>query len=121
MWTLLIGYLSLPRLVAGPSCPIPCLTASGYDLSPLLLASGIVLLVDSAICFAGLRPAFALAAGLSGFSAILVVIQSGTLLALYPLASVLLAAAAVVLDILAARFRPRVSEQAHPMNLPVFG
>lgn len=94
----------------------------------LVEALGIILILDCALALVGPRFTFYAAAFLS--------LLVAAAMALYPFgmetvanptlsagssADLILAAATLVLSLLAARSRTPVSEQSHPMNLPVFG
>ena len=115
VWTIVTTYLSV---LPSPACgPIVCSTIhnSGWVVESL----AIVLLIVSAACLIGPKSLFYLS---SLFSAVL----AGTVYALTEFTAIVAAtlviyAAALVLGVLAARSEASVSEQSHPMNLPVFG
>ncbi|MDA4112931.1 MAG: hypothetical protein OK474_02690 [Thaumarchaeota archaeon] len=84
------------------------------------------MLVDSLVCFLAFSRAFYISALLSVIVAFLVLVSvaaSWQTWTSYPAtpASILLGLATVVLDIIAARRKTYVSEENHPLNLPVFG
>jgi len=115
VWTIFTTYLSI---LPSPACgPIACATLHNAGWVVELLAAA--LLVVSAVCFLGPKSLFYLSAMFSG-------VLAGTVYALADFTAIVavtlvLCAAALVLGVLAARREASVSEQSHPMNLPVFG
>lgn len=88
---------------------------------PVTLALGVVLAADSLVALVGPRRIFYSSALLSALLAGSDWIGSGSTTSTAILLTVAAAAVTLVLAIVAARFEPEVSEQSHPMNLPVFG
>jgi len=98
-----------------------------YGLTPLhdswvtlTLTAAAILIADSFVVFLGPKGTFY---SLAILSAILACsewfgTESGSMAVLLTVSA---AGVTLVLAVVAARFEPRVSEQAHPMNLPVFG
>ncbi len=87
-------------------------------------AFAVVLMVDSLACLIAPRKAFYASALLGAVLAALIGyggVYSGTLFDVSVIVGLVLAALTVVLGLAAARSRGSVSEQQHPMNLPVFG
>lgn len=84
-----------------------------------LAAIVIVLVIDSLVCVVGLAWAFYVSALLSVVA--LPFIPGGPGLGALFLGSLLLALVTVILDVVAARRKEFISEQNHPLNLPVFG
>ena len=114
-WTIL--GVSLGFLVHRTCFGIDVCTSSDMGWVVQLLA--VVLLVVSAICFIGPKSLFYLSAfftAILGVSAYLTTDMTGILQL-----TLLLYAASLVLSVVAARRQAMVSEQSHPMNLPVFG
>lgn len=103
-----------------------CLTCSGPALGaplfPILL--GVLLLVDSTLCLLGRWIAFLLGALLSATTIVLVLLHLSELGRSYLEVSTVLTVlslAALILDVKAAISQPKLSEENHPLNLPVFG
>lgn len=110
----LLGWV-LPQEYA---CPLGgCHTSLWLLAVPYL---GVLLVVDSLACFAGLRAGFAAGAALSLLMAGAVVLGPGAGDAQW---AVLAAASflALAANALAYASRKTIAEQAHPLNLPVFG
>jgi hypothetical protein len=86
----------------------------------VLFWASVLLLVDSPICIYGVHYAFPVAGFLSVvLAAVAPLVMSGS-----PLRELLLMALSIVslgADMLAFRSKSTLSEQANPMNLPVFG
>jgi hypothetical protein len=87
----------------------------------ILLALGIVLLIDSLVCFTGVLEAFYASAVLA-----LVVVLGILSWGAHPesigfIGSILLAAITIVMDAAGARRKTSFTEEDHPLNLPVFG
>lgn len=82
---------------------------------------GGLLLLDSLACVVGLRTALYGSVALSPLLLLDLALWSARVDSFGFAASVLLGAAVVVLDVIAIRHRDMVSEESHPLNLPVFG
>jgi len=80
----------------------------------------VALIIDSLVAFVGPRLTFVLQAVLAALLSATAGAASDALSASM-LIVVLAGAATLVLGILAVRHEQRISEQSHPMNLPVFG
>jgi len=86
----------------------------------VLLWAGAFLLVDSLLCIYGVYYAFPVAAALgAALAADSILVFSG--FTLQELALLALSLVVLVLNVLAFRSNSQLSEQANPMNLPVFG
>ena len=82
----------------------------------------IVLVVDSLACFLGWSRAFYLSAIVSVVSLFVAALFASTAFTNIGFeATIVLTAVVIALDIAAAIHKARVSEEAHPLNLPVFG
>ena len=103
-------------------CPVTgCAGLSVWGpLFPVLLV-GVLLVVDSGICFVEKWFAFPLGGLLSVITIVLVVSQWSVLEAFYVSISIVISVVALILDAKAAVSQSRLSEQEHPLNLPVFG
>ena len=87
----------------------------------LLGSLGVLLILTSLVCFYGANLAFAGSAVLAGIMFLVALISwSGDFSGL-EWATLILAIIAVALGMLAFRSTQDISEQANPMNLPVFG
>ncbi len=82
---------------------------------------GVVLLGDSIACFMRRWIAFPLGILLSLATIPLVVLQWNAFGPTYSIITIALAITATVLDGKAMISRTKLSEQSHPLNLPVFG
>jgi hypothetical protein len=105
------------------SCTGSCYPA-GTD--HIVLVLGVVLLIDSLVCLLAFSRAFYISAILSVLVLLLVLaLTAGLSLAWasHPAipATIILGIATAVLDVIAARRKTYVSEENHPLNLPVFG
>ena len=89
--------------------------------SPLTTALAAVLVIDSVVCLVGPKLVFYASVVLSILLGGSIFLGSGSDLNLYSLLAIGLAGATFVLSLIAARSESKVSEQSHPMNLPVFG
>ena len=88
----------------------------------LVIALAVLLLVGALISLTGIPAAFYASAALAVLVVIAVVVSERAALAdTGILVTVVLGAAAVAADVLAVRMRPQISEENHPLNLPVFG
>lgn len=85
----------------------------------LVLSLSILLVIGSLLGLVGPRKVFYASALLSALLGVYVFVISVP--TVFPLTAVGLAGVTFVLSIVAARWETRVSEQSHPMNLPVFG
>lgn len=95
------------------------LSMSGGDF--WILVVGILLLLDSIVCIVGFRTAFYGSAALSVLLILDILLFGAAISDIAFIASVLLGLITVVLDIITVRHREIVSEENHPLNLPVFG
>ena len=84
-----------------------------------MLVVGVLLIMDSAVCFLGISPAYYASALLAVI--MLVFVPGGIQAADLFVVSAVLGAATVALDAVAANTREYLPEQDHPLNLPVFG
>jgi hypothetical protein len=112
LWITLITYI-------GHSCPPSVFCALENAWGPYTPILSALLIVVSLACFVGPRQLFYGSAALALLIGVSIVLSSTD-----PFDSIValgLAAVAFVLALLAARHEGRVSEQANPMNLPVFG
>jgi hypothetical protein len=101
-------------------------SCSLFGVAHIVLVLGVILLVDSLVCFLAFSRAFYVSALLSGVVLFLVLVSVAAgwhLWASYPSApfSIVLGIVTIVLDVVAARRKTYVSEENHPLNLPVFG
>lgn len=87
----------------------------------LTLALALVLIVDSLLALVGPKRIFYSSAVISALLATSEWIGSGSGAGAGTLLTVVAAGVTLALSVVAARFDPPVSEQSHPMNLPVFG
>ncbi len=105
--------------------PNLCLAPGLIDCSRVTFAAtavealGIVLVIDSLLCFVGPKKLFYTSAGISILMAAFAFVTPGD--SLVVAATLGLALVESALCLVAARREPSVSEQSHPMNLPVFG
>ena len=115
VWTIVIIPLSV---LPSPACgPIVC--ASLHNTGWVVESLAVVLLIVSAACFVGPRTLFYVSSMLSAVLAGAVyVLTDFTVVVAVTLA---LYAAALIFGLVAARRETSVTEQGHPMNLPVFG
>ena len=90
-------------------------------MNAVLLALGVILLLDSVACYVGWTEALYASAALS-FLIVLDIAIGGAQFATAGFAgSLLLGLLTMALDILAARRKLFIPEEDHPLNLPVFG
>lgn len=108
----------------GQFCPYGAGTCTGPASLPpaniFVVSLAVLLVLDSALSLVGPRIAFYASAGISillGGS----IVPSSSLVDPTVIVALGLAASTCVLGLVAARRRTEVSEQSHPMNLPVFG
>ncbi len=96
----------------------PYSSVTGAFLTYLFWLS-VILLADSLLCLYGIRYAFLVAALLS----VIILTDSAVapLTDYVHLALLAVSLASTVANVVAFRATSRLSEQAHPMNLPVFG
>lgn len=87
----------------------------------ILLALGIVLVIDSLVCFRGVLEAFYASFVLAIVAALGVVSWGVNLGSAGFVVTALLAAVTVIVVALGARRKTRFTEEDHPLNLPVFG
>ncbi len=124
IWAVVIAYYE-PFFAQPPHGAFPPLsiavTGNLAGLEGALFIIGAILVLDSLISFVGLRIAFALGAVLSAAVIALVAFQWGSYETSYSGAAMLLSVACIVVDAVASRPAKVLSEQASPLNLPVFG
>lgn len=124
-WVLYLEATAVPR-----SSPGTALT--GFNLPPLfaqaIIALAFVLLADGLIGLWGARFAFTAGAVLSAALLLMVGfrywVESGyqyQSASAGDIVAVVLAAVGAIANVMAMRTKSRLSEQANPMNLPVFG
>lgn len=85
------------------------------------VALSVILIVNSLVALVGPKKVFYSQAGLAALLAVTEWAGSGTSSMFASLIVTVAAAATFILSVLAARHEQRISEQSHPMNLPVFG
>ena len=103
LWTILTAAYSFPT-----------------TWNPVVFALAVFLVLGSIVSLVGPKSVFYMSALLSAAEATIIFLGSN-LTNFFTLVSVGLLAVTFVLCILAARWEVKVSEQSHPMNLPVFG
>ena len=81
----------------------------------------VLLVLDSVACLAGLRTAFYVSAALSILLIADFLLFGAALASTAFVASAILGLVTIVMDAFAVRHRELVSEENHPLNLPVFG
>lgn len=87
----------------------------------LALAAAIILTLDSFVVLVGPKKIFYVSVLLSALLTGSEWLGSGSDAAVVNMLIIAMACVTLVLSIVAARFEPKVSEQSHLMNLPVFG
>jgi uncharacterized membrane protein len=108
---------------------ITCAGSCLFGVDHIVLVLGAILLVDSLVCFLAFSRAFYISAALSVLVLFFVLFSVwAAILSIqawenYPAipVSILLGIATMVLDVIAANRKTYVSEENHPLNLPVFG
>jgi hypothetical protein len=118
-WILYIVLVFMNRPYACPSdgCPpIP-----NFWVFDSLLLLGAMLLIDAAVSFTGRWPTFPLGALFSIVAIPLVALQWGAFGTTYAIVAMVLAVSALIFNVIATISRTKLSEQEHPLNLPVFG
>jgi hypothetical protein len=115
-WAVVLSWGVGPSEVCpAGGCPFPVL----QGLVPVL---GVLLILDSLVCFVGLRSAFQVGGALAAvIAAIALAYWAGQTGGGYWAVLVVLSLASLILDLLAQRPSRQLREQANPMNLPVFG
>jgi hypothetical protein len=100
----------------------PFMLSIGAPLFPIpLLIIGVVLLLDTALCYFGGNSGFFVGALLSFLGGLPLFLFPGLLLTPSMTLVAIVSVATVVLDILALGSRTRLAEQSHPLNTPIFG
>ncbi|MBI3022784.1 MAG: hypothetical protein HYY68_03540 [Thaumarchaeota archaeon] len=119
LWAAYISFLTVSTPTSCPSngCPTSLFTY----LPAVLLSVAAILVVDSVICFVGLRIGFTVGVVLSAAIVVLVGAQWGTFGNLSSSLSIVLSALAIVFGLVSMRSGRGISEESHPLNLPVFG
>jgi hypothetical protein len=120
-WNQLLG-LELGDISCAGSC-------SFFGLDHIVLVLGVILLVDSLVSFLAFTRAFYVSAAVSALVLLLVLfsvwgsISSMQVSVNYPAipVSIVLGIVTIALDIIAANRKTYVSDEHHPLNLPVFG
>ena len=87
----------------------------------LALPVAIILVLDSLVALVGPKRIFYVSALLSALLTGSEWLGSGADVTAVKVLTIAMACVTLVLSVVAARLEPRVSEQSHPMNLPVFG
>ena len=87
----------------------------------LALSVAIILVLDSFVVLVGPKRIFYVSALLSALLTGSEWLGSGSDVTAVGILTIAMACVTLVLSIVAARLEPEVSEQSHPMNLPVFG
>lgn len=90
-----------------------------YGVAVLVL--GIALVFNSVVSFFWHRKVFYVSTLLSALLTLVILLDAGSMDATVFWVTVVLGAITAVANFFAARVRTTVSEQSHPMNLPVFG
>lgn len=85
------------------------------------LALSIVLILVSLVAYVGPKRIFYGSALFSALLAVSVWVGAGSDQTVFTVLMLAMAGLTMVLGVVAARTEPRVSEESHPMNLPVFG
>ena len=117
LWTIAAFYLD----GVAHTCPSTGCPQTGPALwGIVVLALSAVLVVDSLVCFVGPRRVFYASALLSAVLAVSVFLSS-SFEDVVVYATLGLLGVSFVVSVVAARWETKVSEQSHPMNLPVFG
>ncbi len=97
-------------------------TPLSYDIPVnAMLVVGLILVIDSGACLAGRWLGFPMGALLSLVTIPLMLLKLYYFGVSYIGIGVVLAVTAVALDAMATVSRTKMSEQSHPLNLPVFG
>ncbi len=112
VWGVVAGIY--PKQVFG----VQSLTGSGDFW---LLAVGALLVLGSMACFVGLQTAYYVSAALAILLVVDMLLFGAPISDLGFILSALFGLITVVLDLIATRRKPIVSEENHPLNLPVFG
>src|SRR5712691_7667894 len=113
------GVLALADSVLGTYLGYASRTSSLGALPTYLFWLSVILLADSLLCLYGIRYAFLVAALLS-----VIILTDSAIMPLTDyvhLALLAVSLASIVANVVAFRATGRLSAQAHPMNLPVFG
>ena len=87
----------------------------------LALTVAIILVLNSFVVLVGPKRVFYVSALLSALLTGSEWLGSGTNATVASMLTIAMACVTLVLSIIAAKLEPQVSEQSHPMNLPVFG
>ena len=116
-----VNMVSLCNFFVG--CSGTAIPAANFspELQGALIAVGAVLAVDSLVSLRGVRMSFVLGAILSIVILAIVAVQWGAYVTTDSLAVAVLSTASILVDVVASRPAKGLSEQASPLNLPVFG
>ena len=115
-------YIVILFMNAPSSCPSGgCPPIANSWVFNVLLLLGSVLFVVAAVSFTGRWWAFPVAALLSLFTMPLIALQIEALGTAFAIAALILAVAGLIFDVVASISKGQISEQEHPLNLPVFG
>jgi Na+/melibiose symporter-like transporter len=87
----------------------------------LALTVAIILVLNSFVVLVGPKSVFYISALLAALLTGSEWLGSGTNPTVANMLTIAMACVTLVLSIVAAKLEPQVSEQSHPMNLPVFG
>jgi hypothetical protein len=116
------AYIAAVLVNTPSNCPLGgCPVTLSTYLPTLLLVVAVILVIDSLVSLGGFRVGFLLGAVLSAVVLVLVALQWGSLGGLDSYVSAALSVLAIVADAIASRPSGSLSEQTHPLNLPVFG
>ncbi|MBI3859838.1 MAG: hypothetical protein HY296_06360 [Thaumarchaeota archaeon] len=117
-WTLGASYFDGVAM----HCPLGgCPYTPPSYLGIAIIALGGALVSSSAVSFFLSRNVLYVSGGLSALVGVLVLINASQIDSTVLWITLLLSALTAAVDFVAARSRTAVSEQSHPMNLPVFG
>jgi len=119
-WAAFIAETALNRIYNCPAGGCPASLFAYVPYAEALAAVGAVLVVDSVVSFKGFRVCFLLAALLSVGVLGLVGLEWGTYGG-WSLPACILAVAAAAVGTVASRGSKGMPDEAHPLELPVFG
>lgn len=118
LWTAVVSYVERPL----PPCPSAGCPPSGFTIYGVaILALSIALIFNSAVSFVWHRKVFYVSSLLSVILTLVVALDVNSIDPAFFWVAVVLDAVTAVANLFAARVSTAVSEQSHPMNLPVFG
>ncbi len=118
LWTLAVVYLD----GALRSCPSGGCPPSGFDwYGAAIVLLSILLIFNSAVSFVWHSQVFYVTSLISALLTVALLLDASSIDPAVFWFTVVLPALSAVVNLFAARVRTAVSEQSHPMNLPVFG